>query len=509
MLKRVFLGIVAFLFFHIGQSQETDSTGYTEFRYDNGIISSEGYFKNGNPNGYWKTYYPNGNLKSKGNRKNFKLDSLWRFYREDGALEQEINYTDGKRNGYTYNYNEEGLLVSKIPYDDDVKQGWATFYFPERRNKQYEKKFVDGKVEGEAYEYSKDRRVIAILKYEKGFLQDRFEINRYNPKKKKTGLWITYHDDIEETKKVKQLEGRYVNGLKNGYFREYDRNGELLSTTKYVNGEVVKNAEELMNVEVKQTFHDNAQVEWERTYLNGKPHGVWKKFNDSGQVISGKIYDKGNLLGEGIIDDEGLKQGPWKEYYQTGELRAEGEYLDGARYKKWKFYFKDGSIEQHGAYLAGGKPHGMWKWYYEDGDILREEYFRNGKEDGEILEYDEDGNVVVKGYYINGLEDGEWTIISGKYKEVGKFIEGMRYGEWKHYYLDTEELAFEGSFIDGLPDGKHTYYYDNGKKMLQGKYQAGLKEGVWKRFNRDGILILTNEYEGGQNVRINGRKIKQ
>lgn len=35
-------------------------------------------------------------------------------------------------------------------------------------------------------------------------------------------------------------------------------------------------------------------------------------------------------------------------------------------------------------------------------------------------------------------------------------------GEWKVVFLNGK-LAFEGKYIDGNPDGKHSYYFDNGK----------------------------------------------
>ncbi|MFM9057157.1 MAG: toxin-antitoxin system YwqK family antitoxin, partial [Bacteroidota bacterium] len=70
------------------------------FRYPNGIISSEGFFKNGKPDGYWKSYYENGGLKSEGNRRGGLLDSLWKFYDEQGKKSSDIHYREGQKNGW-------------------------------------------------------------------------------------------------------------------------------------------------------------------------------------------------------------------------------------------------------------------------------------------------------------------------------------------------------------------------------------------------------------------------
>ena len=217
---------------------------------------------------------------------------------------------------------------------------------------------------------------------------------------------------------------------------------------------------------------------------------------------------KEDYLGEGVIDGSGVKQGPWKEYYADGELRAEGDYLDGSRYGKWKFYHQNGKVEQTGKYVKGGKPHGLWMWYYPEGMVLREESFRKGKEDGELVEYDTAGNEMVKGAFIDGLEDGDWFIQIGEYREEGGFIDGLRHGEWIHYYTSNNEVSFKGEFIEGEAHGKHTYYHDNGRRMLEGKYELGLKQGDWKRYDRDGLLVLTIKYKDGHDVKIEGKRVK-
>ena len=73
---------------------ETNPNGYNKFYYENGILSSEGYMKDGKADGYWKNYYENGKIKNEGNRKNFQLDSLWKFYNEKGKLTKTFYYKD-------------------------------------------------------------------------------------------------------------------------------------------------------------------------------------------------------------------------------------------------------------------------------------------------------------------------------------------------------------------------------------------------------------------------------
>ena len=487
---------------------EIDPNGYNVFYYENGEKSSEGNFKNGKPEGYWKNYFETGIIKSEGNRKNHELDSTWLFYYDNGLLKEKVNYLKSIKQGDTYEYSEEGFLLAIYPYINDTIQGVAELFFPDVNRIQYEKPYVKGVLSGLGYEYDRDGRVITIINYEKGVVKSMQFINRYNTKNQKTGLWIVYYEDITD-RKAKQLEGRYKKDLKNGYFREYDKKGKQLSTTKYINGEIVENAEELMSVDIERDYYPDATVHWERTYLGTQPHGVWKEYDTAGVVISSIVYNKGVKLGEGIIDSRGIKQGHWKEFYADGSLRGEGDYLDGGRIGKWKFFHPNGKLEQVGKYRKGGKPHGDWIWYYENGAVRREETYINGKEEDVMTEYDEEGNVLARGNYAGGLKEGKWEIFTGDYIETGNYVEGMMNGEWEGEYKSTGKTAFEGEYIEGEPEGKHTYYYPNGRKMLEGKYQSGLKVGDWKRYDENGMLVLTIRYNNGKTERINGKKVKQ
>tara|TARA_Y100000782_G_scaffold115634_1_gene163575 strand:+ start:41859 stop:43448 length:1590 start_codon:yes stop_codon:yes gene_type:complete len=492
------------------QQDSINTNGYNVFHYPNGVKSSEGNFKNGKPDGLWKNYYKTGELKSIGYRNAFELDSIWKFYREDGILIEEIEYDSNKRNGITKVYNEEGFLITKVNYQNDKKNGRELEYYPELKRIHFERPYLKGQLNGVGYEYAEDGREISIILFEKGFVKDEDIINRLNPSGQKAGIWIEFYEDLRFTdgEKIRKLEGRYEKGLKNGYFREYDRTGTLVNTLKYVNGQLVDDPIELQNVEIKREFHPNATVKIEKTYYNGQPHGIWKEYDVEGNLVNSWTYKYGTLLGEGIVDAAGVKQGPWKEYYPDGTLRAEGEYLDGERFKRWKFYFQNGKLEQTGKYKKGGLQDGEWKWYYSDGDPHRVENFYKGNEEGEIVEYDTNGKVILEGEYIDGLETGKWFIEMGDYREEGEFVDGNRHGEWVHTYLVNEKIAYEGNYIDGFEDGKHTWYYENGKKMLEGNYELGIKQGEWKRYNEEGLLILTITYKDNKDKRLDGTKIK-
>lgn len=485
---------------------EIDPNGYNVFYYPNGEKSSEGNFENGKPEGYWKNYFESGVLKSEGNRKNHELDSTWIFYYPNGLLKEKVNYEHSKKNGETWLYSEEGFLLEKRPLINDTIQGTSFTYFNDLTRVEYEKPYEAGMLNGRGYQYARDGRIIGIITYEKGVFKSIQVVNSYNIYNQKVGLWITYYEDIKD-KKAKLLEGRYKNGFKHGYFREYDKKGVQLSTTKYVNGQVVENAEELMSVDLVREFYPDASVKWEKTYLGSQPHGMWKEYDTAGVIISTIIYNLGDKLGEGVMDDQGIKQGHWKEYYKEGVLRAEGDYKDGARVGSWKFFHVNGKLEQKGKYRKGGKPNGLWVWYYENSTVRREENYINGLEDGPFTEFGEDGEIIEQGEYIEGLKEGKWVVNTGDYIETGEYVEGMMHGIWEGTFKSTGKTAFKGEYLEDEPNNRHTYYYPTGRKMLEGKYQLGLKVGDWKRYDENGVLRLTIQYRNGIAQKISGKKV--
>jgi antitoxin component YwqK of YwqJK toxin-antitoxin module len=59
-----------------------------------------------------------------------------------------------------------------------------------------------------------------------------------------------------------------------------------------------------------------------------------------------------------------------------------------------------------------------------------------------------------------------------------------------------------------LEQGEHTWYYDTGAKMLEGEFVSGVKEGEWIRYNRDGSIFVNIEYQSGQEIKVDGYKLK-
>ena len=473
LLLPVFLGVLAVN--GIAQNQQNvNPDGYNKFYYENGILSSEGTMRNGKPDGYWKTYSRNGKIKSEGNRKNYMLDSLWKFYDEKGKLLTEMNYLNGKKEGIKRSWDGTGHVLLEEIFTADLKQGLTVNYYLSEdttkttgkiRSKFY---FDKGKENGTAYEYDQDGNIITILEYAYGVLKKQEQINRVDKQGKQQGVWKKFYTDG----KIKS-EKNYLNGMKNGYEKEYSPTGSLVAINKYVGDSIQLDAPEISTkLEVRNEYYEDGSIKKTGTYL------------------------------------EGLPEGTHKEYSQDGKIKGKGNYVEGKKIEEWIFYYPNGAVEQKGKYDKKGKPQGQWQWYYDNNKSLREETYLNGKREGTMIERGDTGNVITKGEYVEGLKQGKWFYQIQDYREEGIYKDDLKDGPWESYYVDNSQVRFAGKFVDGLPDGKHTYYFHDGKKEEEGKYIMGSKDGDWVYFNPDGTPLITITFKNNHELKFDGTKVK-
>jgi antitoxin component YwqK of YwqJK toxin-antitoxin module len=478
-----------------------DSLKPTKYYYENGQVSSEGLLRNGKPDGFWKSYYRNGSLKAEGNRSNYELDGAWTFYDRETNKTAEISYQNGKKQGASKVF-KEGVLYKIDLFEADLQQGVSLFYY-EQGALQKEVPFVDGKQSGNGFEYAlTDGRITTLLTFQNGKLIRKQRVNRIDLQEQKQGLWVSYHKNRAIAK-----EGPYSNDLKNGYWKYYKPNGNLLRVEKWINGELQEGATEVAKVDVKREIDPiTGKVIFKGAFQNGKATGVHREYNTEGEVIAAAVYDQGVKLFEGIIDDEGRKQGPWKRFYADGSIKATGSYKNNLKEGKWRYFFLEGKLEQQGNYV-GGKPNGFWEWFFKDGQLHREEEYSFGLEEGISTEYNDTGAVIATGTYIDGMKEGAWVYTINDHKEEGVYFEGLRNGVWSHYYLENGQKSFEGTFENGQKTGIHIHYYFDGQVKRRGYYSVDLRNGIWEFFDKNGNRTVTIEYEDGEEIKYNGEKI--
>ena len=493
----------------MGQGTETDSM-FVQYYYPNGQVSSEGIMKGGQPDGYWKTYFVTGVIKSEGKRTNYLLDSTWNFYNQAGELSQTISYSIGEKNGYSVSYRYDNpvnpgqaTIVSKELYVNGKKEGNSFYYHPTGELKQVVLYKVNKK-HGVAREFNTDSVVVSVLQYNDNYLVDRERINRTDQKGQKQGTFRDYYANG----KVKKEE-HYLEDQLHGYYREFDGNGNLVMALRYERGKIVEEIDEDLRelLDMKSTYDEQGRLVFTGGYKEDVPIGIHRFYDTAGVVMNAYLYnDVGQKTAEGVIDEQGIRKGPWTDLYPTGETRAKGTYNNNRKSGSWTYYYKSGGVEQKGRFERG-RYQGLWLWYYPNGNTWREESYFNGREDGLFVEYDRTGGILTKGDYIDGEKNGEWIYQVGDHEERGSYVIGLREGIWKYYYKNGV-LKYEGHYSQGNPEKRHKYYYPSGVLKEEQFYVMGFREKNWKKYDEGGNLVMTITYRKNIEQRINGIRIR-
>ncbi len=474
---------------------------WTEYTFPSGQKASEGCLINGKPEGTWTSYFPNGMIKSVGARKDFLLHGLWVFSDSTGIKLRTVEYEANQKSGWERTYFLNGQVKEEIQFKENKRSGWTHQYDEsgqKRKSIPYRVDLEDGK----GREFSADGRVISLLDYKKGYLRGIEKINRNDSRGEKTGVWMEWSDSG-----VLLEQGVWKDGKRNGLFRFYDQWGQLDRVEKYLDGVVVSDAEETVEIDVRTTRHKNGVIASRATYESEKRVGVFSEYDEEGMIISGALYEAGVKIGDGITNAQGQRIGFWRQFYSSGELKSEGAFSNGKREGQWKFYAISGELVQEGRY-TNGLYNGNWTWYYLDGSIHRDESYRNGKASGLFREWNSSGELIVEGTYDFGLKQGPWMMNVNNHLEKGVYLDDERNGEWVHEHPNGER-QFTGSYELGLPVGKHVYKNDQGSMVQIERYDMGTKDGKWLLYGPNQTLRQTLDYKQGKLVRIDGQRLKE
>ena len=97
-------------------------------------------------------------------------------------------------------------------------------------------------------------------------------------------------------------------------------------------------------------------------------------------------------------------------------------------------------------------------------------------------------NGIYKIYYANVNVKMEVKSKNGKPEGIGRF------------YDEDGNVLFEGTFKNGLMDGKMLNFYPNGDVHNEMYYIKGVPDGIYKTYNEDGSLAVEVKFENGKAV---------
>ena len=228
---------------------------------------------------------------------------------KNGQLETQISIVNGKQDSLGLIYYESGCLQSKMFFVGGELDGEITFYFDSTNNKDQSEFFKTGIRNGKKIKFFNNSTNDTIL----------FE--------------------------------SFKNNLLDGPKKEFYPNNKIHRITEYSAG--------LQNGSQK-TYGNNEKLELDISFKNGKKHGAWHYYFDSGLEAKLESWS------------EGLMNGEFKELDEKGLILSQ------------EFYKKNIPIEKHIQNYPDGKPKHI-TIFDKKGNIIEETSFDESGVKTEII----------------------------------------------------------------------------------------------------------------------------
>ena len=265
----------------------------------------------------------------------------------------------------------------------------------------------------------------------------------------------------------------YKENKKQGIAREFNTDSVLISLLQY-NDNYLVDRERINRVDnqgrKQGTFRDyysNGKIKREENYLDNQLHGYYREYDGKGNLVMAMRYERGQIMEE---IDEDLKEllDMKSTFDDQGRLVFTGGYKDGVPVGIHRFYDTTGVVEN--AYL-----------YNDIGQKIAEGIIdEQGRRIGAWTDFYPSGEVRAKGTYENNERSGSWTFyyLSGSIEQKGRFERGRFQGSWVWFYPNGN-IWREESYSNGREDGLFVEYDKNGNILTKGDYISGEKDGEW------------------------------
>ncbi len=324
-------------------------------------------------------------------------------YHKNGKLYYEGNYVYNSRDGLWNYYHEDGTTLKATgKYNFDSKVGdW----------KYYRK---DGTLSVEEAYYADVQDLCYVIYYDT--LQKKMK-EGVSHSEQRIGAWVYYFSDTEAIQNIVH----YDSDTAHGKYTYYDRKtGFPIVHGKFNHGR---------QDSVWTLFNPNTQKAIrQQTFKSGYRNGPFLEYYSSGNIMTVSEYTYGKQSGE------------LKAYYDSpGKLYYEGTYKDAVA--QLVFYDSASGYKYSEGQIADNVRYGTWYHYYSNGKLLGEENYKNGVLHGDFFRYSQEGKITQKKHYVAGKTEGTLT----------------------YYHEGTGIPWIEVEAKNDTADGKRIFYYPSGK----------------------------------------------
>ncbi|CAD8106489.1 unnamed protein product [Paramecium sonneborni] len=279
-------------------------------------------------------------------------------------------------------------------------------------------------------------------------------------------------------------------------------------------------------VDLSDYFWNQNQILYKGYYRKGQKIGLW-------QIIKNGNNEEFELIGGGLYNEQGQKNGKWEDlgqdFNQCDKVFYEGEYLNGIKIGRWNIKYREIKGDEQiagGYYNDKGQKEGQWQDLFTNFQKDSKVFFKGGyNQNGERVGRWE---IIFKDQKIGGgifdrqgFKVGHWVELSDRFQDKsqiiyhGEYIQGKRFGRWdisfKKEWQEKPEWIGGGIFTEqGQKDGRWTEIcdqFDNENQFIfEGYYKNGKKQGLWDLYDNNEWIYIGGGVYDNENLK-NGKWI--
>ena len=309
---------------------------------------------------------------------NDKIDTVWvRLFDSNGKKIEEKKFKNGKLHGDWEGWYSDG-------------------------SKKFIKKYRNGTLRAKQREWYPNGELLKVIIYELGVIN---------------GVYNEWWNNGE-----KKVEGQYKDGKKRGQWTYYDAGRDVNGQVTYVRLRYDfyrRSGEFLASYNFK--YYANGQIKEEPSFVNGKADGIWLRYSEGGNKIRQLEYLKGRKHGtwikwweNGEKKEEGLYLGNKKEeqwtYYDSGRRSRYNFFRSDELLASYDFeYYANGQLKEEPSFNEDGVREGEWIQYFESGKKKSEEMYTNATPNGLWITWHEStSEKASERTYVDGILEDEF-----------------------------------------------------------------------------------------------------
>lgn len=216
--------------------------------------------------------------------------------------------------------------------------------------------------------------IIAMIPFF-GFSQEK--LNQKDASGKRQGHWIKM-----DSTGHKAYEGQFKDNIPQGTFKYFFPGGAVKAVSVF---------SEDGKTTTTTTYFPSGKKNAEGKYVNEKKDGLWRFFSEYDEsLVSEEMYTAGKKNGQSktffagknvaemITWKNGLKEGPWIQYYDDGATKLQGNYTNDLKEGAFSVFYPTGQKFNIGQYVKD-YPDGKWFTYDLDGKLISTDFYEHGQ----------------------------------------------------------------------------------------------------------------------------------